>query len=161
MKLYEISNELAAILGDADDEISDDVAERLSSLELALETKVENILQARQGILADAEAIKKESERLKARADSLTRKSEWLKGYVLSALQQTGVKKVSTVTFTATVANSPMSVKFDEGRDIPDEYRREEIKVTLDKKAVLEAFKSGKTLPEGVAVVQGVHLKIS
>ena len=63
-KLYEISNEICAVLGHEDDEISDETGERLAALEMDLEHKVEAILQYRQGILGDAEAFAAESKRL-------------------------------------------------------------------------------------------------
>lgn len=160
-KLYEISNELAAIIGNDDGELSDDVATRLTELELALEVKIENVLQFRQGILADAEAFKAERERLKAREDALTRRAEWMKNYVYNALQQLGIGKVSTTTFTATVAKSPPRVELDDGIPIPDQYARTKTTVDLDKTAVLADHKSGKALPPGITVKQGTYLKIS
>lgn len=158
-RLYELSNELCAILGHEDDEITDEIAEQLAKLELALELKVEAVLQYRQGILGDADAFEAEAKRLKARADAMTRKAEWLKGYVHSALVQVGIGKMSTGTFTATVAKSPLKVELE--GEIPAEYKREKVSVEFDRTKALEDYKAGKPLPTGVTVKQSTHLRIS
>ena len=157
MNLYEISLELAAILNG--EELTDDEAARLSDLELALEAKVEGILQFRQGLLAEAEAIEGEAKRLKARADAMTRRADWLKGYLLSAMQQTGVGKISTLTFTATVAKSPPKAECE--GDIPERYQRVKTIVELDRSGILADFKAGTELPDGVKVTSGFYLKVT
>lgn len=159
MNLYEISNELAFIL--SEEELDEGAEARLGELEMALEMKVEGVLQARQGILAEVEAIKAEADRLKARADSMTRRAEWLKKYVLSAMERSGVGRVSTLTFSASVCTSPPKVELAEGEEIPFEYAKEETKVLFDKAKALADYKAGKPLPFGVNVTQGSHLKIS
>lgn len=160
-KLYEISLALAAILhGDDDGEINDDTGDRLTELEMDFNAKVEGVLQYRQSLLADATALKAEADRLKGRADAFARRAEWLKGYVHNAMTQIGVGKVSTLTFTATVAKSPFKVE-QTGDEIPAQYKREEVIVSLNKAKVLEDFKAGKTLPEGLSVVQGTNLRVS
>lgn len=160
-KLYEISNELAAILGNEEDELGDETYQRLAELELAIESKVENVLQYRQGTVADAEAIDKEADRLKARAGVMKRRAEWLKGYVLRCLMEAGIGKVSTVTFTATVAKSPPKVEIADDAAIPFEYKKEKIEVSIDKTQILMDFKAGKALPPGVTVTHGNNLRIS
>ena len=161
MKLYEISNELAAILGHDEEELSQEVAERIDQLQVALDTKIENLLGYRQGLLADAEAMEAEAARLKKRADTATRRADWLKTYLHDCLQRMAIGKISTTTFTATIAKSPLKVVIEEGLEIPFEYAREKRTVEFDKKLALDDFKAGKTLPPGITVVQGTHLKIS
>jgi hypothetical protein len=128
---------------------------------MAMEAKVEGVLQFRQSLLADAEAIKSEIDRLKARADGLTRKAEWMRWYVQHAMEQTGIGKISTLTFSATIAKSPPRVELADGAEIPADYRREKTTVDLDKTKALNDFKAGVTLPSGLSVVQGQYLKVS
>lgn len=161
MKLYEISLELAAILGEDDAELSEETAERLTELQLALDTKIENLLQYRQGILADAKAIAEEAERLGKRADVLVRRADWLKKYLHDSLVRMGVGKISTTTFTATVAKSPPKVNIEESLEIPFEYAREKKTVEFDKALALADYKAGKQLPPGITVTQSTYLKIS
>lgn len=159
--LYEISNELAAILGSDEDELSPEDETMLSMMEMAFEDKVEAVLQYRQGLLAHAIALKAERERLKAKEDAVSRKADRLKNYLLESMNMIGVARVSTRTFNATVAQSPPKVEIDPNMQIPDEYRREKVTVDLDKATVLEDFKNGIPLPDGITVVRDYHLKIS
>lgn len=161
-RLYEISLELQAILGDGEDaELSEETAERLTELQAALDTKIEALLGYRQGILADADAIDAEAVRLKARADTIRRRAEWLKRYLHDCLVKMGVGKVSTTTFTATVAKAPPKVNIEDGLEIPFEYAKEKRTVEFDKGLALADYKAGKQLPPGVSVTQGTYLKVS
>ncbi len=159
--LYALSAELASILQNHDDEIPDDVAAQLESLEIAFDAKIEAVLKHRQGLLAEAVSLKVEIERLKARAEAATRRAEWLKQYVYNAMQQVGVLKLKTLTFSASIAKSPLRVELADGAEIPAAYRREKITVELDRAAALDDFKHGQELPAGLSVVSATHLRIS
>ncbi len=161
VKLYEISNALMIILDSSEEELEGDAAGQLTNLEMALEAKVEGILQFRQGLLADAEALNNESKRLKTKSDALARKAEWLKGYVHHALVQLGVGKLSTRTFSVSVCQSPPRLEIQDGAEVPFEFKREEVTVIIDKAALLAAHKKGLSLPEGITVSSGSHLRIS
>lgn len=141
MKLYEITNELAAILGDEEEGFPDDVADRLTKLEMELHDKVDGVLAYRQGIVRQADGFLHEAARMKAKADALTRKAEWLKDYVLSCMVGCGVDR-SMGNFTASVAKSPPKVEF-EGEDIPVKYRAVIPEShTLDKKKVISDIRT-------------------
>lgn len=157
--LYDLSNELMSILDN--EELTTEDEALLASLEMKLDAKVEAVLQFRQSLVADAAAIKSERERLKAREDAMNRRAEWLKTYVLETMQRTGVTKIATVTFTASVAKSPLSVRVEDGAELPAQFMRRKVTVEVDKKAILDQFEHGGTLPAGVTVTQGSHLRIS
>lgn len=159
MKLYELTNELASIL--ENEELTEDVGWHLEQVEMAFEKKVEGCLQFRAGLEAEAAAAEEEAKRLKARADSFRKRADWLKSYVAWAMQTTGVQKVSTPIFSASLCKSPLKVVLAEGEEIPKAFAKEEVKVSLDKKAVLEAWNNGIELPHGLTVVQEQHLRIS
>lgn len=161
MKLYEISNELMAILDSDEEVLNSDIAAELAKLELALEEKVESVLQYRQGLLLESEALKQEAERLKERSDRLLRKSEWLKSYVHHTLSSLGVGKVSTRTFTATVAKSPPKLEISADCKVPFEFIKEKVETSIDKAALMAAIKGGLEPPAGVQVVESTHLRIS
>lgn len=160
-KLYELSNELACILGEADEEIPEDLESRLNALTLAFEVKAESLLQFRQSLIADADAIKSEVERLQARADGLQRKGEWLKTYLHRSMEQVGIAKLTTLTFSASVCKSPAKVKLEDGKEIPADYQRVNTTTELDKAKALADFKAGKALPESLTVKTGTYLKVS
>lgn len=159
--LYHLSSELAAIFADAEAELSEETAQRLAELEIAFDRKVEAVLQYRQGLISDREALKGELARLKERADRLDRQAEWLKTYILETMKRLNVGRVSTLTFNATVAKSPPAVKVATDAVIPEEFKRTKVSVEVDKTAVLEAWKNKQPLPDGFTVAQGEYLKIS
>lgn len=159
--LYALSNELAAILADQDEDLSEDAEAALNALEQAFESKVEAVLQYRQGLVADADALKAEQQRLKARADAMTKRADWLKRYVLDSMQKLNIGRVSTPTFNASVAKSPLSVQIEDGAEIPETYQRIKTTIEPDKAALLAAFKDGQPLPPGVSVKQNYNLRIS
>lgn len=161
MNLYSISTELAAILGDAEDEIPDDLAERLDQLEMEFEVKAESMLKYRQALIAQAGAVGDEIDRLAERKRALESKADWLKSCLLRSMQQSGIGKISGPLFTVTVCKSPLKVVLADGEAVPDDYMHTEVKVSLDKRKVLEDFKAGITLPIGLSVTAGEHLKIS
>lgn len=159
--LYHLSSELAAIFADAEAELSEETAQKLAELEVAFDRKVEAVLQYRQGLISDRDALKGELARLKERADRLDRQAEWLKGYILDTMKRLNVGRVSTLTFNATVAKSPPKVEVATDAIIPDEFKRTKVSVEVDKTAVLEAWKKQQPLPDGFTVSQGEYLKIS
>lgn len=161
MKLYELSAALDAIFRECEDgELPPDAETRLTDLQMAFETKAENILLYRQELLADASAVKEEAERLKARADVATRKAEWLRGYLLREMQRTGIVKVSTPRIGAMVVLGPPKAELT-GDSIPVIYRKVKTVEEFDKTKCTDDFKAGKELPEGVTVTRHPFLKVS
>ena len=161
MRLYEISNAIMAALGETGEEFSQETLDNLAALEMQLEHKIENVLRYRQELIAGADAVDNEVKRLKEKADALRRKEQWLKNYVLNAMQQVGVERVTTPLFNAAIALAPLSVEFDGSAEIPEGYQREEIKISLDKKKVLADFKAGIELPLGLGVKQNKYLRVT
>ena len=162
MKLYEISQEIEAILaGTEDGELPADAEDRLTACTLAFEQKAEAILRFRAGIEGEENAIAIEMQRLTYRKEMLARRSAWLKDYLFREMQRLGIGKVSGTTFTATVCKSPPSVQIDEGTPIPPEFTRTKTEVSVDKTKILNDARMNKELPKGIRVVQNQYLKIS
>jgi hypothetical protein len=157
--LYALSNELAAILDN--EELTPEAEAALNQISLAFEVKVEHVLQYRQGLLADAEALATERSRLKDREEALLRRAEWLKGYVQRSMQAAGLVKVSTLTFSATIATSPPKVEVAVDAKIPEGFMRTKTTTEPDKGLLLAQWKAKCELPPGVVVTQGQTLRIS
>lgn len=157
--LYQITDTIQAIVETEELTVADEA--RLAELELDFDAKVEAILQYRQGLLADAAALKAERERLKAREDAMLRRADWLRGYVLRSMQALGLKKTLTKTFSAFVASSPPRVVIAAGAELPERMLREKVTTEPDKTAILEAWGAGAQLPPGVEVVCDHHLRIT
>ena len=134
---------------------------RLDSLKMDFEKKVEGILQYRAECMATAKALADELYRLKRKQESMEKRSEWLRNYVKAEMEKLGIGKVSTLTFSATVAKSPAAVIVEDAEKLPEFYQRVKTVVEADKACLLEAWKLGNELPPGVSIKQGTNLRIS
>jgi hypothetical protein len=161
-KLYELAAEIEAVLAAADPdtgELPADLAERLDALGLSLETKADQCCRLVRQEQADATAYEQESRRLGDLAKAAWNRADRVKAYVRDCLQRAGLKKMQTELFQLTVcANGQPSVTLEDGAEIPRNYCR--WTESLDKGAVIDAWKAGKPLPAGVSVATGSHLRL-
>lgn len=89
MKLYEIDNEIEQFLLNNIDEETGEILnfEKLELLQIAREDKLEGIACAYKNLIAEAEAIKSEKEKLNSRQKRTEREAENCKKYLEYALQ--------------------------------------------------------------------------
>lgn len=89
--LYEINREIEEILDSCMDpetgEITDEAVWKLRELQLAKETKVENVALWHKNLLAESKAIADEIKALQERKKSLERKMQWQENYLTWALE--------------------------------------------------------------------------
>ncbi len=151
--LYEISDAYREVMlrlegaddghgdGASDGEIPAGLEADLDAIGDALETKVDAVCKYRASLVAHAEAVDAEVKRLTAKRDALTRRAEWLKGYVFTAMMATGSKKLETPLFKLAIQrNSQPSVTLA-GETIPDAFKREKTVIELDRAKVIEMWK--------------------
>ena len=162
MQLYKISDALLSILAASEEtgELTPEQAEQLTALEGDFKDKVQSVCQVVRQWQSDAEAAKVEVARLSALATSRTRLADGLKSYLKVQMEATGQDKVKTDLFAVRIQkNSVPSCKVDiEATTLPPRFQR--VTVEADKAALVDAFKAGELLPEGVEVVFGSHLRI-
>ena len=160
MTLYEINGKIAELLEGAVDqetgEIQEEALAALEDLEIARETKIENVGLFIKNLEADAKAIKEEAKNLTARAKAAENKAEGLRNYLAYCL---GGEKFQTPKLAVTFRHSK-KVVVDENRlfEIPEEYLRNK-EPEVDKKRVSEALKSGEAIP-GCTLVDSVTMQI-
>ncbi len=160
MKLYEIQSEIAALLAATDDgELPPDAEARLDGLQMQLEEKADNICRLIRQREAEQAGYAEEADRLIRLADAARRDYERLKDYLRRTLTGLGLKRLDTALFKLSACkNSQPSVLLADSAEVPPQYSR--VKVELDRKAVVEAWRDGLTLPEGLTVEVGEHLRI-
>lgn len=176
MKLYQISESILCLLGEEDAELTPEAEASLSELQMAFEEKVEAVLQYRQGLLAEERAVRDEIDRLSKRGTALDEKADRLLDYLQREMKRLGKTKIRTQTFSASICKTgkPKAICDDESQEALDklpaatadgkpdlELVKTEIKDKLDRQAVLQAFEAGYTLPVGISVVTGEHLRIT
>ena len=91
MTLYEINKEIESVLENAIDletgEITEEAMRRLLELQMAKDTKVENVALWHKNLVAESKAIVDEIRALQDRKKSIEKKLEWQERYLEWALQ--------------------------------------------------------------------------
>jgi hypothetical protein len=89
-QLFQIADEIERFMAEAIDyetgEIDEGAAADLDALEMERDEKALAIARYQIGVLAEAEMVKKQRDRLDARAKVLTNQAGWLKGRLAAAL---------------------------------------------------------------------------
>ncbi len=160
--LYEHDDEIRAMEG----ALPDELAALLHEAEGDFKTKVERVGLFIRELIANANAVKAEEERLSLRRKHYEKSAEGLKGYLLMEMQRAEIPKVEGKLVTVRVQKSPPSVQSsltpDELRSIEDtwvqivpESRR------LNSAAVIAHWKATEESPiDGVTVSQKAHVRI-
>lgn len=156
--LYMLADEYRRLYEAADE--GADVGELLAAIEDALEVKAANIGRMLAQWEGDAEVAKEEAARLSARCSALEARAERLRDYLRDNMVASGIKKISSPLFTATVSSGkPKVLITDEGK-IPPTYMREKTTRAPDKIAILDAYESlGECVP-GCEIVPTTTLRI-
>ncbi len=159
MKLYEINEQIEALLNDVDPEtgeINFDPA-ALDELMLAREEKLESIALAIKNIAADVNAIAQEIRTLTERKRVLENKAESIKGYLQNALAGS---KFSTPKVAISYRNTK-SVEINEAKfwdnPVPAQFIRE--KKEPDKTAIRDALENGVKIP-GAEIVTKTSMTV-
>lgn len=110
--LYELSSDFAQLLDMAENEEIDIdlISDTLESIEVGIEDKFENIAKLIKNLSGKSEMFKVEENRLKTRRTSMEKKTDWLKGYLLTSLELTKKTKVEAGTFVIRKQKNPQGV---------------------------------------------------
>ena len=168
-KLYELAEDYRKFeqaLYDAEGEVNDDtiiLTEALVAVKDEFNLKVENIAKIVLNLEADAQKFDLEIARLQKRKQSLannaTRTKQWLK----EEMERAEIYKVKGEILSIGIQNSPPSIR-DIDIDmfkLSQDYQIQKTEVRVDKKKIIEEWKTSGTVPEGVAgITQNNHLRI-
>ena len=166
MSLYTIDREIQALI----DSIYDSVDENgevafdltaLAELKAERQTKCENIALYIKNCDAEAAAIQVEIENLEKRKARLERKSEGLRGILISSMIANKDTELSSPRYRATIKTSETTEIVDK-KLIPKEFIRVTIpepKEDPDKVAIKKAIKAGKEVA-GARLVTNRKVKI-
>ena len=160
-KLYELT-EMYKNIWDLveDDEIDLDTLEKaLSNIEDNIEAKAENMAKLIKGIDGDINTLKEEENRLAKKRRALENKQKNIKEYLEMQLKVMEIDKVKTPLFTVALQKNPPSVNITNEDLIPDQFKKTVTTVSVVKKDLLEALKSGQVI-EGAEIKQGKSLRI-
>lgn len=151
--LYEIQQGLLDCVDGETGEVID--YEKLSSLTMEFNEKIESIALWIKNLEADAEAYKKEEEAFEERKKAAANKAESLRRYLDGALNG---KKFVTERVAVSFRSSK-AVQIAENTELPAEYIKTKVEKTPDKKKIGDALKNGIVVP-GCALVTNRNIQI-
>lgn len=161
--LYEINQDYLNLINSSfsiDEETGEILfdEEKLNAINDEFENKVDNIVSLVKEKKALVEARKKEIEALKERNERDLKVIDNLQNYVLSSMTLRDRKKVETARNSVTYRISKSVNIFNEAL-VPSQFIKEEIKTSIDKKAIMESLKNGETV-DGCAILEKKNISI-
>lgn len=161
LNLYELSENYTNIANLLDDPTIEQevITQALATIEADITTKAGDIAAVMQGIEADIEAVRAEEKRLADRRRTAENRIKWLKNYIQENMENCGIDKIKTPTFTLSIQNNPPRVEVADITKLPKKYVLETISYAPDKKALADAIKAGESV-DGAHLTQGRSLRI-
>lgn len=161
-KLYELRNDYESALLeidqyiDEDGVISEEYNDLLNGIKDDIRTKSVNVAEFIKRLIADEELYAKEIERLTTLKKRTSKKIEYYKNYLTSALQTAEIDKVEDVKATISFKTAER-LEIGEKAVIPKKYQVVTLKP--DKTAIKKAIQQGKTFKD-VKIVEVKHIQI-
>jgi hypothetical protein len=163
LTLYQLTSDLLTAqnaLAESDFDLQT-IADTIEGLQGEVVEKMEGCIAISRNLESLAAQIKVAEDQMSARRRTLETKAAWLREYVRTAMEASGISKVECPYFRATIKQNPPSVVIDAMQEIPYAFLRypEAPPPSPDKKAILEAWKGGIEVP-GTHLEQGRRLEV-
>jgi Siphovirus Gp157 len=163
LSLYQLSNNYLQALDFLTDPEADLPAavinDTLEALSGELEDKAINVAKFFRNMEAVAEAIKEAEEAMAKRRKALENRVKWMKDYLKSNMEHTGISKIECSYFKISIQNNPTAVNVTNENAIPEQFKEQVITWKIDKNAIKVAIKKGEAVP-GAELVNGTRLAI-
>ena len=168
MKLYEISDQYAALMDMADDIPADALADTLESIQADFDEKAINVALVIQNLKSDENQLKEEIDRLTAKKRSIKARQDRLREYLLTNMQAVKKMAIKSAIIGITLKRTPAKIdKSDgwEGRFV--EWAQENDRDDLlffydpepDTKAIMRALDNGEDIPAKLVSGETVMIK--
>ena len=149
LKLYEIKNK-ALELAMNDGLSEEEKVELENAIRNELMEKTEGIIAFTRKAETMIDAMKLEEERLHNNRKDCEKKLEYFKEYVKNCMFEMKLQKIETPLGEMKIAKNPISVEITDATKIPMEYWKEKVDVSLDKKGLIDHYKTTGELIDGV-----------
>lgn len=165
VSLYQLSNtyvQALDFLTDPDLDLPiEAVNDTLESLSGELEDKAVNVAKFLRNMEASAQAIKAAEAAMAKRRKALEEKTKWLKDYIKSNMEATGIRQIECPYFKLSIAKNPATLEVFDTEAIPDTYKHIEIVSVehIDKAAIKAALANGNPIP-GARLTHSTRLAI-
>lgn len=144
--LYRSALEEFAENDESSTEVPDSVwLETIDALEGDIVAKGRGVTAYILELSARVEMVRSHIKLMQKKAKSLEAKEEWLRNYLKTNMEKSGITKIEAVdgTFSASLGKPVASVAVDDLELLPEEFVRVKIEKSADKIALKKALESG------------------
>ena len=151
LSLYEITSAFPKLMEQEDitDEVKQQIEQELTTL---LQQKSQNVIGYTKNIELTIEAMKTEETRMAENRKALENKLKKFKEYVKNCMENNNIEKIETELGTLTIAKNPPSVEIFNKNVIPEEFKKVETTIKVDKTAIKNHFKQTGEIVAGVDI---------
>lgn len=164
MNLYNLSEEYEKILSEViynedTGEIDCTSLQRLDDIKDAVENKAKAISSYIKNIDAQRIAISNAIDDMRFREKAIQSRIGSMKHYLLSNMERLGIDKIESPFFDIHLKKNPCKVDITNADEIPDDYKKAKVELTIDKLMIRDAIKQGKEVP-GAKLIQTNRVEI-
>jgi hypothetical protein len=161
--LYQLTHQLRELerLADEGEVPAEVLADTVEGLTGEIEIKAQNIAQFVGNLESSTAAIDQAIAEMKSRRDRIQRHADWLRGYLFTQMQASGISKISCPYFTLSIKKNPPKVVITDPGKVPCELYvyPPAPEPYPDKKAIAAKLKAGDAV-DGAHLEQGERLEI-
>ena len=143
----------AAVAMEKLDLTENSIQDTMEAIVSELTAKAHIVASCVRNIEAEVKSLEAEENLLSDNRLSLKRTEDWLRAYILDAMQRANTKRIKATPLTLAIISDPPSVIIDNQAQIPDRFIHQVTTVSVDRIALIEELKSGVLIP-------GAHLEI-
>ena len=165
LKLYEIReetedkiDELLTAQAEGDEAKTESLSTELDILMETFDAKAGNVIKYYKNLRRTAKAVREEAKELSAIAKTMENKCDDAAEYLEKQMKLLGRTRIQHGAHSARFQKSPMAVEILDESEIPDEYKKIEVKV--NRQAIHKNYKENGEILPGTDMVQGEHLRI-
>lgn len=159
--LYEIANEYQILLNDIMEceEISAEQMDALTNANSNMEDKAKAVAAFIRNMESEQQAIENAIIDMKKRSNRLENKISYMKNYLKENMEKCNIKEVKSPYFDIKIRSNPISVMVIDEKQIPKDYFKEKIFLSLDKVKIRDDLKNNIMVP-GTTLFQNTRLEI-
>lgn len=168
MKLYEISDQYAALMDMADDIPADALADTLESIQADFDEKAINVALVIQNLKSDENQLKEEIDRLVSKKKAIKARQDQLREYLLTNMQAVKKKPIKSPLICITLKRTP--AKIDKSEDWESRFvnwaqenNRDDLLFFYDPEpdtnAIMKALDNGEDIPAKLVSGETVMIK--
>ena len=160
MKLYDVTKDLEDFLDEAEPD-DDFFADTMESLKVTWDAKAGGVSSYIGNLEAMTKAIKTAEKEMADRRKAITKKVDWLKGYLIQNMERVGIDKIETSHFVVKIKKNPPKVVINNEEEIPEEFWEKQVKWVISKSKIKNALKGDESVNvNGAEIIQERRLEI-